>query len=227
MKYEKIELEKVVLASNTLSEVARNIGILPTKGNRDTIKKYINLFKIDISHFNFRSGNVNNFKKIPTEEILVPNSTFSRKQLKARLFSEKIKENKCELCGQGEEWCGKKMSLILDHINGINNDNRIENLRIVCPNCNSTLDTNCSKNKTEYKEYLKNIQNKCIECNQDITFGCKRCTKCDQFNKRKVERPSISEIIDGVKEIGYVAFGKRYGVSDNTVRKWIKINNYE
>lgn len=50
------------------------------------------------------------------------------------------------MCGQGEEWNGKKMSLILDHINGVHNDNRLENLRIVCPNCNATLDTHCGKN---------------------------------------------------------------------------------
>lgn len=49
-------------------------------------------------------------------------------------------------CGQGEEWMGKKMSLILDHINGVHDDNRIQNLRIVCPNCNATLDTHCGKN---------------------------------------------------------------------------------
>jgi len=59
------------------------------------------------------------------------------------LYQEKLKNKVCELCGQDENWNGKKMSLILDHINGINNDNRLENLRIVCPNCNATLDTHC------------------------------------------------------------------------------------
>jgi hypothetical protein len=55
---------------------------------------------------------------------------------------------------QGEEWVGKKMSLILDHINGVNNDNRIEN-RIVCPNCNATLDTHCGKIRV--KKILKKV----------------------------------------------------------------------
>jgi len=76
-------------------------------------------------------------------DILVENSTFSRVHLKDRLFKEGLKLNICEMCGQNGEWMGKKMTLILDHINGVNNDNRLENLRIVCPNCNATLDTHC------------------------------------------------------------------------------------
>ena len=62
-------------------------------------------------------------------------------------YKEGIKKRKCELCGQGEEWNGKHMSLILDHINGNPNDNRLENLQIVCPNCNATLPTHCRGHK--------------------------------------------------------------------------------
>ena len=48
---------------------------------------------------------------------------------------------RCELCGQTESWRGRTMALILDHVNGVPTDNRLENLRIVCPNCAATLDT--------------------------------------------------------------------------------------
>jgi len=79
---------------------------------------------------------------------LIENSEYRHtSNLKERLYKEGLKKRECELCGQGEEWRGKKMSLILDHINGTNNDNRIKNLRIACPNCNATLDTHCGKNK--------------------------------------------------------------------------------
>jgi ribosomal protein S27AE len=65
--------------------------------------------------------------------------------LKERLFNEGLKDRQCEQCGQGELWRGRSMSLILDHINGIPDDNRIENLQIVCPNCAATLDTHCGR----------------------------------------------------------------------------------
>ena len=71
--------------------------------------------------------------------------------LKNRLYKEGIKKRECELCGQDEIWKGKKISLILVHKNGIFNDNRLKNLRIVCPNCNATLETHCGRNKGTYK----------------------------------------------------------------------------
>lgn len=86
------------------------------------------------------SGNQNNFIKKELSDILVEGSYYGTTHLKNRLFKEGIKEKICEICGQEEEWYDSKIGFILDHINGINNDHRLENLRILCPNCNSTLD---------------------------------------------------------------------------------------
>lgn len=72
--------------------------------------------------------------------------TYQTHKLRVRLFNEGIKERKCELCGTSH-WNGEQLSLILDHINGINDDHRLENLRIVCPNCDSLLPTFCGRNK--------------------------------------------------------------------------------
>jgi hypothetical protein len=121
-----------------------------------SLREFISKNSIDISHFKseeIRLAKMNNYivnnVKKPTAELLVINSTAQRKEIKKRLYDEGLKERKCELdnCGQGEIWRGKRISLILDHINGINNDNRLENLRIVCPNCNATLDTHCRGSK--------------------------------------------------------------------------------
>jgi len=89
------------------------------------------------------------------KDILVKNSKYSKTHLKDRLYKENLLKPECSICGQKGTWLGKKISLILDHINGVNNDNRIENLRIVCPNCNATLSTFCGRNKKNNKKKYK------------------------------------------------------------------------
>jgi hypothetical protein len=213
----KEDLEKIVKESKTISEVIRKLGLRVAGGNFKSIKNKILKFNIDISHFD--SNHVRNeklknyielFKKKELTECLIENSTYNnRGNIKKRLFKEGLKTNKCELCGQGEMWNNKKMSLILDHINGIWNDNRLENLRIVCPNCNATLDTHCGKQKSKQKkeEYRKYINQKKIEL---------------YYSKRKVDRPEYEVLLKEVEELGYCATGRKYGVSDNSIRKWIK-----
>ena len=84
--------------------------------------------------------------RLDDSEVFVENSTYPRHKLKHRIIKFKMLEYKCQCCGIGPEWQGKQMPLILDHINGINNDNRIENLRFVCSNCDSQLPTYKSRN---------------------------------------------------------------------------------
>jgi hypothetical protein len=149
-RYEINFFSKAIAKSYSYNDACRNLELATNYGNTKTIIRYVKKYKLDVSHFgsvNPKTNKIFNNKR-PTNEILVENSTYaSTNNLKHRLYKEGLKERCCELCGQGEEWMGKKMSLILDHINGVNDDNRIENLRIVCPNCNATLDTHGGKNK--------------------------------------------------------------------------------
>lgn len=149
--YEENSFTEIVKCSRSYSDVVKKLKLPKGHGNRQTTIKYIEKYNIDISHFDFKGDNLGGKRnKIPLNEILVENSTYTnRHNIKEKLYRNNIKERKCEIksCGQGEIWKGRKMSLILDHINGVNNDHRIENLRIVCPNCNATLPTHCGKNK--------------------------------------------------------------------------------
>ena len=171
MKYKRENLERVISESTNLKDVLLKLGLRIAGGNFNTIKKYIELYNLDTSHFNSLELRIAGLKKlhttklIPLENILIENSTYNRTDLKKRLYSLGLKKRICELCGQSELWNGTKMSLILDHVNGVHNDNRIENLRIVCPNCNATLDTHCGKNIKNKKITQEEIekQKKLIE----------------------------------------------------------------
>ena len=128
-RYNEKSFSKIVKSSRSYSDVVRRIGLYVGHGNRQTSKKYIEKYKLNISHFDFKGEEKKHRTgiKTPLKEILIENSSYTyTSKLKEKLYKEGIRERKCVLCGQGEIWLGKKISLILDHINGINNDNRIE-----------------------------------------------------------------------------------------------------
>lgn len=93
---------------------------------------------------NYRSVNP---KKIPIIEILEGKHPYYQTlKLKKRLIKEGIKENKCDICNI-IEWNGKLLYMQLDHIDGNSHNHRLENLRMICPNCHSQTETYCGKNK--------------------------------------------------------------------------------
>ena len=85
--------------------------------------------------------------KFPLDKVMVENSTYATGNIKRRLIQNGMLQNKCQICGIDPIWNGKPMTLVLDHINGINNDHRMENLRLVCNNCDSQLITFKGRNK--------------------------------------------------------------------------------
>ncbi len=212
--WSKVNLEKIVKNSKKRSDVLYILNIRTSGGNWKTLDKYLDLYKIDTSHFERPVGKN---KKYDLSEVLIENSNFSRKNLKKRLYDEGLLDRICSLCNQNENWNNMKISLILDHINGVHNDNRIENLRIVCPNCNAGLDTFAGRNTIRIKKV-----NLC-ECGAKITNSSKNCNKCSGFKRSKVfNRPPQDQLMIEIEELGYSAVGRKYGVSDNAIRKWIK-----
>lgn len=84
--------------------------------------------------------------KRPIEYYLTENSHHQSHKLRQRLIAEGLKQHKCECCSI-TEWMGQLTPIELDHINGIHTDNRLENLRLLCPNCHAQTDTYRGKNK--------------------------------------------------------------------------------
>ena len=203
-----------------------------TGGAIQGLKKYAVLWDISVEHFDpyaaVRGSGAH--PRRPLEEILVEHSTFARNHLKERLYDAGLKRPTCELCGQGEMWRGQVMGMILDHVNGVSDDNRLENLRIVCPNCAATLETHCAKTRR-----LVRAEQQCIRCGglfrpkyATQRYCSRECgSRWDRAgiprpDTRKVDRPPYPQLVREVRALGFSATARRYGVSDNAIRKWIR-----
>ena len=142
------EFCRLVATNYSYSDILRALN-LGTKGgsSTDLLKNRIKELGCSTEHFNkHKSSKVVKLKK-PLEDILVENSTYLNiSSLKIRLINEGVLVYKCALCGNEGRWQGKDLVLQLDHINGIHNDHRLNNLRFLCPNCHSQTDTYAGKN---------------------------------------------------------------------------------
>ncbi len=145
------QLEKAVKSSFSYRAVLIKLNLYPSGGNYEQIKKYIQEISLDISHFKGKGWNSGlkgiGKPRIPLEQILRRNISFQSFKLKKRLFATKLKPQYCEICGWAQETTDGYLPLELDHINGDHHDNRLENLRILCPNCHSLQPTHRGKNR--------------------------------------------------------------------------------
>ncbi len=145
------QLEDAVRSSRSIRQVLGKLGLVEAGGNYEQIKRAVFEHAIDASHLTGRAWNKGKkhpgLFKIPLQEILVEHSLFQPFKLKKRLFFEGLKKPECELCGWAEQSIDGRTPVELDHINGNRHDNRIENLRILCPNCHSLQVTHRGKNK--------------------------------------------------------------------------------
>lgn len=153
-KIDNETLKKAVEQSISIAGVFEKLDLCNTGSAYKTLKRRISDLEIDISHFKgqgYLHGKTHNWApKQDIEIILVQNSTYvSTSSLKKRLVKENILENRCYGlgCNITTHWNGSPIVLQLDHINGIHNDNRKENLRFLCPNCHSQTSTFAGKNK--------------------------------------------------------------------------------
>lgn len=233
------QLIEAVKSSKSLRQVLTNLKLREAGGNYESIKWWIAKLVLDTAHFSgygHLKGKTHNWaKKRDLQDILKENTKYSSNRLKKRLIKEGTLEEKCYKC-LGSKWLDEKMPLELEHINGNKFDNRIENLTLLCPNCHAQTTTYRGKNKTRYREpEIKIIEKQsltknekelkiCIGCGKEYSgVGLKYCSyACSHLASQRVIRPSVEQIKEELKTSNFSALGRKYGVSDNTIRKWIK-----
>jgi len=222
------QLSTAVAESRSVTEVLRRLGLRPAGGNHRSIRAWIERLGLSTAHFSRAPGGRT---ARPLAEVMVRDSPYPRSALKRRLLATGLKQPRCELCGQDEWWRGRRMALILDHVNGVADDHRLENLRMVCPNCAATLDTHCGRNNATSVE-----PRRCLLCDREFaprSAGQRYCSRaCGQRapaanrgrpapERRRAQRPDLETLIAEVRELGFAGTGRRHGVSDNAIRKWI------
>jgi Zn finger protein HypA/HybF involved in hydrogenase expression len=215
------DFSSIVSESTNYAQICRAIGLRCQGSNYRTIKNRIKRLNLSIAHFRRHVPN-QIAKELPIDKVFIKNSKYNcSKGLKTKLLKQDLLEYKCQKCSNTGEWQGQPMSLQIDHINGIRNDNRIENLRFLCPNCHSQTFTHSGKR-------FKKPQPKCPKCGVSYPGYGDQCNKCYQFELkntdkyRKVSRPSRDQLLKELSKSNYSALGRKYGVSDNAIRKWLR-----
>lgn len=140
-------------------------------------------------------------------------------KLKIKLIQEGIKDNKCELCGLST-WNNLPIPLELHHIDGNHYNNKLNNLQILCPNCHAQQQNNSKKISEKTKKY-------CIDCGIEISNNALRCRKCAgiQIHQKTSKRIPKDELKTLIRIESFSSIGKKFGVSDNAVRKWCDFYN--
>lgn len=221
--------------SSTISEVLFKLGYT-VKGNSwgySQVKRRMDDLNLNYSIFKGKSaviktGRLNNVRK---EDILKENCKHQRTVLRRYIIKNNLIPYKCAICGC-TEWQGKTLSLELDHINGINNDNRLENLRFLCPNCHSQTSTYGSRNQqlnsSEYDipdDLRKMVEKKYDEIKSvkrvSSILGIRRCVVTKIVNESGQKRSNQKYIIRYDKDWNELA---RYGSLVEAAKALIEAN---
>lgn len=214
--YSDEEFSQIVLNSYSWRDLARKLGYNCNSGDlKSVIQKRVEELNLDISHFKIVGKN--STERTP-ENIFIENSTANQSTLRRWYKKEEYSEYVCSICGQFPYWNNQPLTLILDHINGNNQDDRLENLRWVCPNCNIQLPTTNRRKNVNNKKYY------CIDCGKEVSSPLsKRCSACDGKNKRipldqmPVTREELKSLI---RNTPFTEIGRSFGLTDAAIRKW-------
>lgn len=230
-KYKRELLVPIVQNSRSYREVIEKLGLPTNNGNYRFIAAKIRIYGISIGHF-IRSATrgkdktnsdiverVRHKVRRSDEELFQNGSIVGGSKLRPRLL-EKGLVYICSECNLEPFWNNKPLTLQVDHINGESTDNRLENLRFLCPNCHAQTATFGNSHKEPKLVPL------CPVCGSKVHKNGSICRKCADSNRvgknTKIVWPPIDELQDMLENSSFLAVGKLLGVSDNAIRKHLR-----
>ena len=142
---DKDYMKNLLEQSRSMKEVIESLGYLATGSSvYRAVKNKIRSLGLEVPKYNYNGGGSTK-RRLPNSKIFIAESTYPRQHIKERIIKESLIDYRCFICNNLGEWNGRTLSLHLDHVNGISDDNRLENLRFLCPNCHSQTSTYAGK----------------------------------------------------------------------------------
>ena len=216
------EFKSFIENSFSIAEVLRKMSKVPRGSNYRTVKRRIKKLGLNTDHFKgfgWAKGLIR--KELSTDiNLYLTNSItcFKPHSLKKKLLEEGYFERKCYVCNLSE-WMGQPIPIELDHIDGNIDNNSIENLRIICPNCHAQTPNYKVKNRKDLgrKIYL-------CECGKNKSKRSIKCSTCRSKypRKTKIEWPTVEELKSLISLYPFTKIAEKLGVSDNAIRKRCK-----
>lgn len=206
--YTPTELQQLLDNSDSYSDVLRKAGLNPKGNNPETLKRIIKEYNLSTTKLNENRSKLfsrcayiaKSKSATKLEDVFSGKVKMQSTKLLKRLISERYKVYKCEICGVSE-WMGKYISLQLHHKDGDHNNNSLENLQILCPNCHSQTSSYAGKNSHKHRDKKKNINKK-------------------NDPNSKVLPISREDLKTKIRNIPFTKIAEEYSVTDNAIRRW-------
>lgn len=212
---------RLVASSRSITHVFDQLQLRKSGAYYRIFRAVVAEMEIDTSHF-IKAGDLTVHRQSvtrPLEEIFLEDSSVSSSTLRGKIIRHQLLPHQCAKCDNKGEWLGQPIVLQIDHINGKRRDNRIENLRFLCPNCHSQTETFCGRrHKTKPR---------CPDCGKPYRGAGRRCRRCShKLVKRActIQWPAKEIIAKLVWDKSLSAIGADLMCSETAVRKYCKRN---